>query len=84
MSRDWSSLYVDHIASGIGLAVAERLIELDWNVAIVDLQATKGRYASQLADGRGLLLKADVSSYDEQADAFSQVYKTWGRIDFGQ
>lgn len=71
------------IASGIGLAVAERLLELDWDVAIVDLQAAKGSYASQLTDGRILLLKADASSYNKQADAFSQVYKKWGRIDFG-
>jgi hypothetical protein len=33
---------------------------------------------------RTLFLKVNVASYKEQADAFSQTYKKWGRIDFGQ
>ncbi|UPL02906.1 hypothetical protein LCI18_013840 [Fusarium solani-melongenae] len=70
------------IITGGGLAVAERLVELGWNVAIVDLQAAKEGSAPGLPGNRTLLLQADVSSYDEQAFAFSRVYKTWGRIDF--
>ena len=71
------------LASGIGLATVERLVKLGWNVAIVDLSGVGADTAKRLGE-QTFFHKVNVASYEEQADAFSQAYKRWGRIDFGQ
>ncbi|KAH7087752.1 hypothetical protein FB567DRAFT_470286, partial [Paraphoma chrysanthemicola] len=68
-------------ASGLGLAVAKRLAELGWNLTIVDYSEKGEQIAKDLGE-KTLFQKVNVASYDEQAKAFSDTYKKWGRLDF--
>ncbi|KAH0827733.1 15-hydroxyprostaglandin dehydrogenase (NAD(+)) [Fonsecaea pedrosoi] len=68
-------------ASGIGLATVERLVELGWNVSIIDFNGAGADIAKCLGE-QTFFHQANVASYEAQADVFSQTYKRWGRIDF--
>ncbi|MGN6405641.1 SDR family oxidoreductase [Sinomonas sp.] len=67
--------------SGIGRAVARRLLEEGWNVALA------GRRAAPLAESaegfadRALLVAADVSAADDVERLFAEVTRRWGRVD---
>ena len=68
-------------ASGIGLAVAERLLDDGWPVAVLD--ADRGALAAAetaFADENAIFLGADVTDEDEIADAFDQVVDRLGLV----
>ncbi|KAK3680267.1 hypothetical protein LTR78_000645 [Recurvomyces mirabilis] len=73
--------------SGIGLAVAEHLINFyGYKVAILDVHAERGKTESGRINAGAdncLFLQADVSDYDQQAKAFQQAFE-WGgnRLNF--
>lgn len=71
------------LASGIGLAVARRLLKLQWKVAILDRQPVTGGGTRDFDDQSSLFVKTNVAAYREQAKAFSQTHKKWGRVDLG-
>lgn len=70
-------------ASGIGLAVVKRLVELGWNVTIVDFNAAAGSTLAESLGQQALFIKANVAIYKEQVAAFAETYKKWGRVNFG-
>ncbi|MCT7373480.1 SDR family NAD(P)-dependent oxidoreductase [Chelativorans salis] len=58
-------------ASGVGLAVAERLLDDGWYVAVVDSdRAALAEAEDLLAGEEAIFLAADVTDEDEVADAF--------------
>ena len=68
-------------ASGIGLAVAGRLLEDGWPVAIVDASRDVLADAEDaLADEGALFLEADITDEDEVAGAFGVVVERLGPI----
>lgn len=68
-------------ASGIGLAVAERLLDDGWPVAILDADAEAlTRAEDALADENAIFLAADVTDEDEVAEAFDAVVDRLGLI----
>ena len=70
-------------ASGIGLAVVTRLLELGWNVAILDRQSATDRFTEHQLGNSILFAQTDVSVYKEQVEAFARTHEKWGRIDLG-
>lgn len=68
-------------AGGMGYAMVERLVDLGWNVAIVDLNDEAGSRAEQTLGKQVVYIRANVIDYDEQAAAFVKTWATWGRID---
>ncbi|KAL2016896.1 hypothetical protein VTK56DRAFT_2857 [Thermocarpiscus australiensis] len=68
-------------ASGIGKALATRLIEKNWLVGLVDINEAAGKdLASQLGPN-AYFARADVSDYASQAAAFDAICSRWGRLD---
>ncbi|EEU41318.1 uncharacterized protein NECHADRAFT_28119, partial [Fusarium vanettenii 77-13-4] len=65
--------------SGIGLALSRHLLGKGWHVAMIDLQPPPGQF-HQHGDST-LFLKADVSSWEQQVDAFAQAFEWKGRLD---
>jgi NAD(P)-dependent dehydrogenase (short-subunit alcohol dehydrogenase family) len=68
-------------ASGIGLAVAERLLDDGWPVAVLDadrdaLAAAETAFAGENA----IFLAADVTDEDEVADTFDQIVDRIGLV----
>lgn len=67
--------------SGIGAALAQRLYKDGWRVAVCDLQEEKGRQVVNSLGEHAEFYKLDVTSYAQNAEVFSQVFKKWGRLD---
>jgi NAD(P)-dependent dehydrogenase (short-subunit alcohol dehydrogenase family) len=68
-------------ASGIGLAVAERLLDDGWPVAILDAdRAALEAAETTFADENAAFLAADVTDEDEVAEAFDEVVDRLGLI----
>ncbi|MGE0501505.1 MAG: SDR family NAD(P)-dependent oxidoreductase [Rhizobiaceae bacterium] len=68
-------------ASGIGLAVVERLLEDGWPVAVLDANAEALAEAeADIADDRATFLLADITDEEGVADAFDQVVDRLGLI----
>jgi NAD(P)-dependent dehydrogenase (short-subunit alcohol dehydrogenase family) len=68
-------------ASGIGLAVAERLIDDGWPVAVLDTnRAALDAAESALADENVAFISADITDEDEVADALDQVVDRLGLV----
>lgn len=68
-------------ASGIGLAVAERLLDDGWPVAILDADANALEAAeTALADENAVFIAADLTDEDEVAEAFDEVVDRLGLI----
>ena len=68
-------------ASGIGLAVVERLLDDGWPVAVIDADAGALAAAEDVLDGdSAIFLQADISDEDELADAFDQAVDRLGLI----
>jgi NAD(P)-dependent dehydrogenase (short-subunit alcohol dehydrogenase family) len=68
-------------ASGIGLAVAERLLDEGWRVAIVDADRAALAEAEDLLSGEeAIFLSADVTDEDEIAAVFDQAVDTFGPV----
>lgn len=70
-------------ASGMGLAVTERLVSQGWNVTIMDLNEEAGHEVAERLGHQVLFLKADVTSYEEQGEVFRRTWERWGRLNFG-
>ncbi|KAF7549525.1 hypothetical protein G7Z17_g6317 [Cylindrodendrum hubeiense] len=68
-------------ASGIGLAVAKRLLSQSWNVFIVDRNLTNAASLGQQCPN-AVFFEAQVTNYAELADAFDKTYNDVNRIDF--
>lgn len=79
------SVIVTGGASGIGLALARHFASQGNNVAILDLNPNGSEVASQIASdhpqAKVTFHRCDVSSWEEQAQAFRQVFADFGRID---
>lgn len=68
-------------ASGIGLAVVERLLEDGWTVAVIDANAPALLEAEDAFEGEDVLfLEADVTAEDDVADAFAAIAGRFGAI----
>ena len=68
-------------ASGIGLAVARRLIEDGWPVAIIDADDDALLVAEELlAEENAVFLQADVTDEDEISDCLDEVVDRLGLI----
>lgn len=68
-------------ASGIGLAVAERLLDDRWSVAVVDADAAALAEAEDRFNGEdAVFLSADVTDEDEIAEAFDMAVGMLGSI----
>lgn len=68
-------------ASGIGLAVAERLLDDGWPVAILDADGEALTRAEDALSGENaIFLAADVTDEDEVAEAFDEVVDRIGLI----
>jgi hypothetical protein len=69
-------------ASGMGLSVAERLVERGWNVMIADINSAAGEKAAQRLGDHAAFVKVDTMDYESQAAAFVETWKAWSRLDF--
>ncbi len=68
-------------ASGIGLAVAERLLDDGWPVAIVDAdEDALARAEVSFSDENAIFLQADITDEEEVADVFDQTVDRLGLI----
>jgi NAD(P)-dependent dehydrogenase (short-subunit alcohol dehydrogenase family) len=67
-------------ASGIGLAVVERLIEDGWPLAVLDVDENALAEAEGTFGDEAMYIKADVSDEDEIAAAFDEVVDRLGLI----
>lgn len=81
------SVIVTGGASGIGLTIVRHFASQGGKVAIFDVNATSGKFiasdiASEYPQSTVTFHQCDVSSWKEQAQAFSNVYDAFGRIDF--
>lgn len=66
----------------MGVDLVKDLCARGWNVACVGRRQEAGdALMESLATNNARFFSADVSSYDEQAHVFREVYKLWGRID---
>lgn len=73
-------------ASGIGLAMSQYFASQGYNVAIFDVttgsgQAVVAELASENPEAKFIFRKCDVSSWQEQATSFKEIYGVFGRID---
>ncbi|KAI3394415.1 hypothetical protein diail_2827 [Diaporthe ilicicola] len=68
-------------ASGIGKALATRLVETGWLVACCDIQEGLGTKVVADLGPNAAFFTLDVTDYDAQAAVFSQVWEKWGRLD---
>jgi len=70
-------------ASGIGLAIAERLSGLGCQVALVDTNADRLLSAKQRIDAtahRVSIHEADIADYDQLLALFNQIVSRYGRV----
>lgn len=65
----------------MGLATARAFAKDGWSVALADLNATSGEKAAQ--EIGGTFYKTNVTDWDSLAETFAQVWKKYGRLDFG-
>ena len=68
-------------ASGLGLAICERLATKGWKLLIADINASKLAEAEtklQALGAQTLSLVMDVTKYEEQEDAAQMLQKHWG------
>lgn len=71
--------------SGLGLATALRLAKENVNIAIVDLDETKGQEAAQRIEDlgvRSLFIKADVSDAKQVKHYVDETVRQFGQIDY--
>ncbi|OQV04118.1 hypothetical protein CLAIMM_09057 isoform 1 [Cladophialophora immunda] len=68
-------------ASGMGLAVVESLVDRGWGVTIVDKDGSAGEQVAKRLGAQVMFLEANVTSYEEQAQAFTATWRRWNRLD---
>ena len=66
----------------MGLSVTERLLELGWNVMILDFNEEAAKKVSERLGGKTAYIKVDTGDYESQAKAFVETWKKWSRLDF--
>lgn len=65
----------------MGEALARDLVAKGWHVACLDIQKAAGEaLVAELGD-TALFIECNIADYDQQAVAYSQVFKKFGRID---
>jgi NAD(P)-dependent dehydrogenase (short-subunit alcohol dehydrogenase family) len=68
-------------ASGIGLAIAERLLDDGWPVAVLDSdRAALAAAEIAFADENAIFIAADVTDEEEVADVFDQIVDRLGLV----
>jgi hypothetical protein len=70
-------------ASGMGLAGTELLVKDGWCVTMFDFNDEGAKVAAGLGD-QVLFVQGNALVYDDQARAFQQTWRKWGRIDVGK
>jgi 15-hydroxyprostaglandin dehydrogenase (NAD) len=75
---------LNNIASGMGLALVERLVERGWNIAVVDNDHNAGEQVARRLGIQVVFLEVNVTNYDEQAQAFAATWAKWNRLDLGR
>ncbi len=83
-SLDGKVAVITGAASGIGLATAKRLAEMGANVALVDINETKGEKAAEEIKSLGqkaVFFRCDVTSDSDCKKTTEEVYQVFGRID---
>ncbi|KAF4633701.1 hypothetical protein G7Y89_g4413 [Cudoniella acicularis] len=63
-------------SSGIGLALVQHLVSLEWSVVIADI------HPPQESISNTLFIQTDISSWEQQANMFKQAYAWSKRLDF--
>lgn len=71
-------------ASGIGLSLTKHLLGRGYKVGMCDVNAEAGNTLSADLGDDVVFIKCDVTEYEEQTEAFQQVWNKWGRLDFGK
>lgn len=65
----------------MGEALARDLVTKGWHVACLDVQKQAGgALVAELGDN-AIFIQCDISDYDQQAKAYTEVWKKYGRID---
>ncbi|NIM58113.1 MAG: glucose 1-dehydrogenase [Candidatus Aminicenantes bacterium] len=83
-SLDGKVAVITGAASGIGLATAKRLAEMGANVALVDINETKGEKVAEEIKSLGqkaVFFRCDVTSDSDCKKTTEEVYQVFGRID---
>jgi NAD(P)-dependent dehydrogenase (short-subunit alcohol dehydrogenase family) len=68
-------------ASGMGLAVLQHLVSLQWKVTVVDYNEALGREVTGPMGDQVMFIKANVADYEELCTVYSQTWKKWKRLD---
>lgn len=80
MSKYMPVAIVSGASSGIGLALTQHLLSLNWAVVALDIKEPAPD--AILSNENYLFIKCDVSSWDSQAAAFEQAFQWRRRLDF--
>jgi NAD(P)-dependent dehydrogenase (short-subunit alcohol dehydrogenase family) len=67
--------------SGIGRAVARKLLDEGWNVALAGRRPEPLRESAEGFGGNALPVTADISAADDVDRLFAEVTQRWGRVD---
>lgn len=67
--------------SGIGLALATRLVHKNWRVALLDINQDAGTALAATLGPSTLFIPVDVASYASQSAAFATAFAHFGRLD---
>jgi 15-hydroxyprostaglandin dehydrogenase (NAD) len=68
-------------ASGMGHAVLQHLVSLQWKVTVVDYNEALGREVTDPMGDQVMFIKANVADYEELCTVYSQTWKKWKRLD---
>ncbi|OAL37370.1 hypothetical protein AYO20_03219 [Fonsecaea nubica] len=69
-------------ASGMGLAVTEKLLSKGWKVTIFDFNAKTGAELAEKLGSNVLFVQGNAAVYSDQAKAFLKTWEKWQRLDF--
>lgn len=76
--------FITGAASGLGLAIGERLAPQGWKLFIADINAQRLAQAEQKLQALGAQTQSmvmDVTEYSAQEDAARSLQETWGGVD---
>ena len=65
----------------MGEALARDLVTKGWTVACLDVQKAAGEALVAELGSNALFIQCNIADYDQQAQAYSQVFNKFGRID---